>query len=130
MANMGKKAAWIAFDQDCNIVWGGDWDEKELQKEKTKMETQLLKKGKGKGKSNDVTTKAHNNNNRVIGEKGENNNPEKLIKLNKSKQNCYMCEASFTSFPKLKDHMVSDHKDKLSEDEIVISSRSDSEKLL
>ena len=50
MANMGKKAAWIAFDQDCNIVWGGDWDDAELEKEKRKMQKQLVKKGKGKGK--------------------------------------------------------------------------------
>ena len=30
----------------------------------------------------------------------------------KTQQTCYICEASFTSFPKLKDHMISDHEGK------------------
>ena len=45
-----KKPAWIAFDDDCNIVHGGDWDKQELAEEKEKMENELKKMGKGQGK--------------------------------------------------------------------------------
>ena len=50
-----KKPEWIAFNDNNEIVWGGDWNEKDLEKEKAKMakdlEKILEKKGKGKGQS-------------------------------------------------------------------------------